>query len=556
MSKHEIKIDTGNSVKNIKTLNDSLEESREKLEGLEQKADNISKAAKGLKGGFESAVGAIAMFGTESEKANEILTKLSGAMNISNGVKDLFEGAKNMRMFQIATNDGAKAMGTLKKALISTGLGAIVVLVGSLVANWKEFTEALGVSEGAMNKVKDTFNGVLQVIKDGTAGIAKSFARLVKGDFKGALEELKSGFNVAESYNAGFNKRVEEEAAEREKLRQEKLKVAREAYQNSLNQLLEKYKDYGKSERQILKENFDKEMKLAANNQELRKKIQEKYNAELLALDKTEQDKNLQELQKARGKQFDDLKNTLSSQQLELAEMYLDNAMTYEDYIKSKEELDREYLENYIQLLKTQLEEEGLADEERINLIDRLRTAQESLIKAPEEAKQQSEEVLEHVNTVYENVRDNIDSLGNSLGTLFSSIASNLDENSEEYKALMTVQTIVTTLTGVMSAITSAMDPSNAWMTLPGQIALAATTSASVIAAGASTIKQINSATENSNISAPNISTSSTRQSPSYSYNLKPSSEIEGEDNKVYVVESDITKTQKKKNLLKTQVRF
>lgn len=45
-----------------------------------------------------------------------------------------------------------QGMNKFKIALVSTGLGALVVVLGSLIANWDEFSQLIGVSSDAMEK--------------------------------------------------------------------------------------------------------------------------------------------------------------------------------------------------------------------------------------------------------------------------------------------------------------------------------------------------------------------------------------------------------------------
>ena len=51
-------------------------------------------------------------------------------------------------------------MGGFKKALISTGIGALVVALGALVANWDKVTKALGF---ATNEVKENNKEIINL---------------------------------------------------------------------------------------------------------------------------------------------------------------------------------------------------------------------------------------------------------------------------------------------------------------------------------------------------------------------------------------------------------
>jgi hypothetical protein len=68
-------------------------------------------------------------------------------MSLSQGIKSITEGVQSFKTLSASINLGTKALGGFKKGLIATGLGALVVVLGSIIANWEEFTEAIGISE-------------------------------------------------------------------------------------------------------------------------------------------------------------------------------------------------------------------------------------------------------------------------------------------------------------------------------------------------------------------------------------------------------------------------
>lgn len=124
------------------------------------KLDAFSQAAQGIAGGFAAAQGAMALFGSENKAVEEAIKKTQGAMALLQGVtaitnilqKDsafslLFLG-KAQQANTVATEGATVATKGFSKALIATGIGAIVVLIGTLVAYWDDLAEAVsGVSQ-------------------------------------------------------------------------------------------------------------------------------------------------------------------------------------------------------------------------------------------------------------------------------------------------------------------------------------------------------------------------------------------------------------------------
>ena len=117
-------------------------------------------------------------------------------------------------------------------------------------------------------------------------------------------------------------------------------------------------------------------------------------------------------------------------------------------------------------------------------------------------------------------------------------------------------------LGGVTSAWVSAMNPANAWMTIWGQIAMGAATTAMVLATGIMQIQKIKQQQMNGGSSGggstPNASAVSSVIAPvQYTQDVQ-GAEIEGaiRDNKVYVVESDITNTQNKVSVTENEAVY
>ena len=123
------------------------------------KLDAFSQAAQGIAGGFAAAQGAMALFGSENKAVEEAIKKTQGAMALLQGVTAitnilqkesafslLFLG-KAQQANTVATEGAAVATKGFSKALIATGIGAIIVLIGTLVAYWDELSAAVsGVS--------------------------------------------------------------------------------------------------------------------------------------------------------------------------------------------------------------------------------------------------------------------------------------------------------------------------------------------------------------------------------------------------------------------------
>ena len=113
----------------------------------------LGSALNGATSGFAATQGAMALFGSENQALEESLLKVQSALAIQQGVKGLSDAYKELSIgskiaaagqaaFTFVTGASTTGLKLFRLALISTGIGAIVVLIGLLIAN---FDKLLGV---------------------------------------------------------------------------------------------------------------------------------------------------------------------------------------------------------------------------------------------------------------------------------------------------------------------------------------------------------------------------------------------------------------------------
>lgn len=141
-----------------------------------KRLDAFVDTAQGIAGGFAAAQGAAALFGSENEDLQKTFVKLQGAIALLNGVQAVSnvlrkESALNTVLLGSAnvtatasTNALTVATTAFRKALIATGIGAAVVAVGLLVANF--------------DKLRNLMRDTGKEIDDNIKGIDKKIERL------------------------------------------------------------------------------------------------------------------------------------------------------------------------------------------------------------------------------------------------------------------------------------------------------------------------------------------------------------------------------------------
>lgn len=114
-----------------------------------KKFQAYSNALQSAAGAFAGVQGAIGLLGIESEKVNEQLLKVQSALALSEGLSTITDIGKNFG--QLATVIKSQVVGAfqaLKAAIGSTGIGLLVIALGTIAAYWDDIKAAVsGVNE-------------------------------------------------------------------------------------------------------------------------------------------------------------------------------------------------------------------------------------------------------------------------------------------------------------------------------------------------------------------------------------------------------------------------
>ena len=108
-----------------------------------QIAQNTTKLVGGMVAGLQAAKATMNLFGVENEDVIKSLQKMQNLMALTQALPALDAGYKAFQRLSSAIATATGATTKLKRALISTGLGAAIVAVGLLAANWDKVVAAL-----------------------------------------------------------------------------------------------------------------------------------------------------------------------------------------------------------------------------------------------------------------------------------------------------------------------------------------------------------------------------------------------------------------------------
>ena len=97
----------------------------------------LTSSLSGVAGGFAAVQGAIGLFGVESKEVEKTLLKVQSAMALSQGLEAVGNSIDSFKNLKTVIIDvGSKAFGSLRAAIVSTGIGALVIGLGLLIANF------------------------------------------------------------------------------------------------------------------------------------------------------------------------------------------------------------------------------------------------------------------------------------------------------------------------------------------------------------------------------------------------------------------------------------
>lgn len=161
--------------KDAQGLTKQLTQANKAAEGFtdEKKFMAADGAIKTMAGSLSGVVGTLGLIGVESETFGEMEKKAASAIAVAMGVKDVSEGIKQMADANVLAAAKAKIMGiTTKQALIATGIGAFVVLLGTMIAYWDDIVEGVEkfgqkfpIVGQAVDAIKDAFNSLVETFR-------------------------------------------------------------------------------------------------------------------------------------------------------------------------------------------------------------------------------------------------------------------------------------------------------------------------------------------------------------------------------------------------------
>lgn len=208
----------GSVAANAATFKQALSEQDDATISTRTKLESVQKVTAGLTSGYAAVQGTMALLGIENENLEKTFVKLQASMAIAQGVggmKDLVEGLSRGKVAFAGATNGVKmfikGLSGVQKAIIGTGIGALVVAVGLLIANWDKVSDVLDKfinketsADAAAKRLADTYKNLANEIKNTNTEREREI-EILKAEGKSNKEILEKQLNDAQADLAKYN---------------------------------------------------------------------------------------------------------------------------------------------------------------------------------------------------------------------------------------------------------------------------------------------------------------------------------------------------------------
>jgi hypothetical protein len=134
------------AAKKVALMKDQIQDTSERIGLFDpgKKFQVFSNSISAVAGGFTALQGAMGLFGAEAENVQKSLLKVQSALALSQGLSTITDSAKDFqRLAGVIKTQVVTAFSTLRGAIIATGIGALAVGLGLLVANFEAVKKAV-----------------------------------------------------------------------------------------------------------------------------------------------------------------------------------------------------------------------------------------------------------------------------------------------------------------------------------------------------------------------------------------------------------------------------
>ena len=152
------------AAKRVAQLKDEMQDFQQRVAALNpDKFEAIANVVTGVAGGIQAMVGALALFGSESEDLQKSLVQIQGAIAFAQGINQVMQLQNSFgAMATMIRTQVVTAFTTLKGALAATGIGALVIAIGAAIQYLSELGSEAEKAAEQSEKALDFIDRVAQ----------------------------------------------------------------------------------------------------------------------------------------------------------------------------------------------------------------------------------------------------------------------------------------------------------------------------------------------------------------------------------------------------------
>lgn len=386
---------------------------------------NVAGTISGVSGAVQTVTGALSLMGVEMGDDSKLMKTLVAAMSVTSGIQAIDKGVKAFKALKISIQAASMAMSGLKKALLATGIGALVVAIGLLIANFDKLKNLISGTvdesekfKAANEKLKQSLNDLNReyeyeiaiMEQDGKSKVEiaqkryeAANAALKEAEATYDLISAKTDLNDAEKEELETAKRVVNErwevvvtAMNNVRLAERQERIDRQkAQEEAAKKRLEAQKAAAEKEKQQLQSDL---AQIAKIQRDAQIGLMDDKQGELARLKDT-YDQQVA-LYERRGQDTATLTEYYEQQRNAIIKKYADQRNADEDQAAQEElEKKKQRSEELIAMLEAQMQiEENLYDQQAINTQNRLARdySEENVEKAKEAMDAAYDAMLQH----------------------------------------------------------------------------------------------------------------------------------------------------------------
>lgn len=246
---------------------------------------------------------------------------VAGNIGKATGITKLYEStvgglSKVFKGFGASANVASKAAGGFGKALIATGIGAIVIAVGALIANFDSLKKALLNLIPGLGKVADFVGGLIDGFTD-LIGITSEAERKQKQFVEGLGKDLKKQKENWDANADKYDEFTQRKVNANLKFREKQIEILNDETkgEKEKNALIKQYRD--QADREIDRADNDRKKKNEEGAQQQLQQNKQK-NDQIAAQNKAAADKDRQRRLEEQDAIVQNLKNNADTSEKEL----------------------------------------------------------------------------------------------------------------------------------------------------------------------------------------------------------------------------------------------